>query len=476
MKIRLKLTLWYYAVTFSILILFSTGTYLGIQHLLFLAFDEELNIVVDSIERSYNDVSDDFTELDDIPRSINPFAEYYLTLNNKSGELVFVSNLAKKISLSIPLADSIKEKGYTKHVKAEIIADSLKGNNNEVTFRIISRQLFHNGRRIGWATIGMPITQIEDSLNEFVIVLIFAVFGGIILIGIGGYYLTTKSLRPIDLITNRARQISHSNLSERMQIYNEDDELGKLSLVLNELFDRLQKAFMSQKEFLADAAHELKTPLSVLRLHWESEINNPALTLDLKEKLVQDIETISRLSHLINNLLLLSKTESIASNFEFRSEKLDEILNEVITDSDILAKFKNQELVLVDSCAAEISGDKLRLYQLFFNLVDNAIKYSPEGENIFISLRIEGNNAIVEVKDNGSGIPPEDLPNIFNRFYRVYKDRARKSGGSGLGLAISKLIVESHEGRIEVISEPSKGSTFKVILPLAGKQIVKSPQ
>jgi signal transduction histidine kinase len=289
------------------------------------------------------------------------------------------------------------------------------------------------------------------------------------LIGIGGFYLTTKSLRPIDIITNRARQISHSNLADRIKIYNEDDELGKLSIVLNDLFDRLHKAFISQQEFLADAAHELKTPLSVLRLHWESEINNPALTLDLKEKLVQDVETISRLSHLINNLLLLSKTESITANFEFKSLNLDEILSEVIADADILAKFKEQEIVIVDSSAAEISGDKLRLYQLFFNLVDNAVKYSPERENIYISLRVEGDSAIVEIKDNGSGIPPEDLPNIFERFYRVHKDRARKSGGSGLGLAISKLIVESHGGSIEVASELTKGSTFRVILPILNK-------
>jgi signal transduction histidine kinase len=469
MKIRYKLTFWYYAVTFSILLLFSAGIYLGIQHLLFLAFDEELNIVVDSIERSFDETTNDFTELDEIPKSINPFADYYLILHDNSGEPVFVSNLAKQIYLDIPLPDSRVQKGYTKHVKAKIIADSLNSNNNEVTFRIISRQIYHNRKKTGWVTIGLPITQIEDSLNQFLIVLIFAVSGGIILIGIGGFYLTTKSLRPIDIITKRARQISHSNLSERIQIYNEDDELGKLSLVLNDLFDRLHKAFISQQEFLADAAHELKTPLSVLRLHWESEINNPSLTLELKEKLVQDVETISRLSHLINNLLLLSKTESITTNFEFKTVELDEILTEVITDSDILAKFKNQELVLVDSCKAQISGDKPRLYQLFFNLVDNAVKYSPEGEKIYISLRIEGNSAIVEIKDNGAGIPSEDLPNIFNRFYRVHKDRARKSGGSGLGLSISKLIVESHGGTIEVLSEPPKGSTFKVILPLAGK-------
>jgi signal transduction histidine kinase len=465
-KIRYRLTFWYYAVTLTILLLFSVGVYLGAQHLLYMAFDEELNIVVDSIERGYNENSNDFDELNRIPKSLNPFAEYYLTIHDKNGNPVYESGITQKVYLEIPLSKSVIEKGYTEHIKAKIIKDSLNiFPDKEITFRIISRQLFYKQTRIGWATIGLPITQIEDSLQQFLFVLLIAVFGALILIGVGGFYLTSKSLHPVDLITRRAKQISHSNLSERIEVKNEDDELGQLSTVLNDLLDRLHKAFISQQEFLADAAHELKTPLSILRLHWESEINNPNLTLELKEKLVQDVETITRLSHLINNLLLLSKTEAVNLNFELKNVRLDEILEEVVTDASILAKFKGQEIVIVDFIPVMVNGDKLRLYQLFFNLIDNAIKYSPENESILISLRIKDDYAIIEIKDNGSGIPPNDTPNIFKRFYRVQKDRARRSGGSGLGLAICKLIVESHGGSIEVISELKKGSTFKVKLP-----------
>lgn len=468
MKIRYRLTLWYYAVTFAILLVFSIGIYLGVEQLLYQAFDEDLNIVVESIQRSYDEKSDNFNELNEIPKSINPFADYYLIVYNKSGDSVFSSNLAKRIFLEVPVPKSSIEKGYIRHVRAKMIDDLIDGkSNNGITFRVISHQLFFNNKIIGWVIIGLPINQIQDSMQQLLIVLLFAVFAGLILIGLGGFYLTKKSLAPVDLITRRARQISHSNLTERIEIKNEGDELGQLSVVLNDLLERLHKAFVSQKEFMADVAHELKTPLSILRSHWETEINNPALTLELKEKLVQDVETITRLSHLINNLLLLSKTEAVSTNFEFKTVQLDVILSEVIADAGILAQIKSQEIVTVDLNPAEITGDKLRLYQLFFNLLDNAIKYSPENGKIFISLRIQSGIAVVEIKDNGEGIPQGDISKIFDRFYRVHKDRARRSGGSGLGLSICKLITESHMGTIEVRSEPGKGSSFFVKLPLS---------
>jgi signal transduction histidine kinase len=235
--------------------------------------------------------------------------------------------------------------------------------------------------------------------------------------------------------------------------------------VLNNLLDRLQRAFTAQQQFLADAAHELKTPLSVLRAHWESELNNENLSLDIKEKLVQDIETISRLSHLISNLLLLSKTEAVRSAFEIKTVQLDEIIGEVLSDAQILAEMKSQHIEVVDLQPVKILGDRIRLYQLFFNIMDNAIRYSDNSGRIWISLKTKDHWNVIEIRDNGPGIPQEDLPFIFDRFYRAQKDRARKTGGSGLGLSICQLIVHSHDGEIEVESEIGKGSIFRVKLP-----------
>ena len=164
---------------------------------------------------------------------------------------------------------------------------------------------------------------------------------------------------------------------------------------------------------------------------------------------------------------MLTQTEAPDSNLDLAPLELDKLLREVISDADILARARNQEILIVEMAPSVVRGDRGRLYQLFFNLVDNAIKYTPEGGKIWVSLRLENRWALTEIRDNGPGIPAEDLPHIFKRFYRVKKDRARKTGGSGLGLAICQLITESHGGAIGAESTIGAGSTFRVKLPLA---------
>lgn len=470
MKIRLRLALWYFGVTLFILLLFLLGTYLGMRQLLFSALDKELDIVIESIEKSYDPETGVFQGLENNPINLSQqLKKFYLVVLDASENPVFYSLLAQQVDLNIPLARDKIEINSFAHLEPEKIPSlRLNGKTKRrayVSFRAISRKLFYEEMRIGWVIIALPIADVEDSLEHLFILL---AGGGVVvacLIGVGSFFLTRQALSPIRTIIRKARQISHSHLDERIDIYNRADELGQLSMVLNDLFERLQKAFESQKQFLADAAHELKTPLSILRSHWESEINNPEVPLELKEKIVQDVENITRLSHLINNLLLLSQTEQIESNFEFNSLKLHALLQEVISDAQMMAEAKSQQLHIVQLAPVTIRGDRNRLYQLFFNLIDNALKYTPEGGKIWISLRIENEQALAEVRDNGPGIPQKDLPHIFKRFYRVQKDRARKSGGSGLGLSICQLIVEAHKGIIEAESEIGKGSVFRVRLP-----------
>ncbi len=450
-----------------ILLLFSLATYWGMQRVMFQALDKELDVVANSIERSYDPFFNRFEELDVFHENFNRFLEYYLIVYNQNGQQIYSSPLTKFITLDVPLSRDLTETGYTIETKvSERISLLNPGPNGETTFRLINRQLQFRGRRIGWITIGLSIGRIEQSMENLLKVILGAIFISIILLASSGYFLTRKALDPVNLITMKANQISQDNLDQRIKVPVEKDELGQLARVLNNLLDRLQKAFLTQQQFLGDAAHELKTPLSVLRSHWESELNNPGLSNEIKEKLVQDIETLTRLSHMISNLLLLAQTEEIHSRFDFKSVQLDELLDEVLSDAKILAEIKSQTIELVDLQPVRVLGDQMRLYQLFFNLLDNAIKFTPEAGNIWISLRVDQDNAFIEIRDNGPGIAPEDLPNIFNRFFRVQKDRARKTGGSGLGLSICKLIVETHQGKIQVESKLALGSTFRVSLPV----------
>ena len=468
MKIRIRLTLWFFATSLLILLVFSLGTYWGMQRLLYEALDKELNVLASSIERSYDPLFDKFSELDLFFENANYFPEYYLKVYDKNADPVYVTPLCSNLSFDISLPQDKIETGYTLKSKVtKIIPFLASGPEGETTFRLISRQLFYQKQRVGWVIVGLPIQRIKDSMEHLLNVLLSSILASLILLAFAGYWLTRKALHPVEVITKKANRISMNNLEERIQVPLENDELGQLSRVLNNLLDRLQKAFVSQQQFLADAAHELKTPLSILRVHWESELNNAALSLEMKEKLVQDIETISRLSHLINNLLLLSKTEAVRSTFEFNPVQIEEVMNEVLGDARVLASMKSQQIEVVNLQPVKIIGDRTRLYQLFFNLLDNAIRYSPESGKIWISVATQETWNVIEIRDNGQGIPPEDLPHIFDRFYRAKKDRARKTGGSGLGLSICQLIVKSHDGEIEVQSENGKGSIFRIKLPLA---------
>jgi signal transduction histidine kinase len=467
MKIRIRLTIWYFVVTFLILIIFSYGIFLGMRHLVYRALDKDLFILINTIERSFDPFLGRFGILQLQTDSIDRFAEFYLIIYSSTGKPIYASYLAQKISLNTPPL-------HEQFSKAYMLKTNIQGNipfirtksNGEVTFRVIVQKLYYENNPIGWVTVGLPLVRMQDTIEKLQFSLVFAIIISVGLIAVGGYFLTQKALNPVEAINLKANQISYTNLKERIEIQNPKDELGQLSLTLNNLFERLQRAFESQQQFLSDAAHELKTPLAILRAHWESELNNPELPLPIKEKFVHDIETITRLNHLINNLLLLSKSETFQSDFECCPLRLDEVLKGVIDDAIVLAENKSQKIEVVELQEVMVQGDKIRLYQLFFNLVDNAMKYSPEESTIWISLHKEEPWAVVKVRDNGAGIAAEHLPHIFERFYRVEKDRARKTGGSGLGLAICKLIAERHQGSIEVESTVGKGTVFTVKLPI----------
>ncbi len=462
MKIRMRLTLWYFSITFLILLIFSGGIYWSMRHLLFRTLDQELRNIVDAIQSSYNPKIKKF----EIIEKINPFTEYYVIIYNVSGEPSYQSPISQHISLDIPLSNRHVQLEKTLervvHRSTRWLHPDKKG---EIVFRGINRKIFYKNQQIGWVTVALSIEEIEESIAQLIKVTLFSMFIAIFIIAAGAYILTRKALFPVEVMTRRANQISHSNLNQRIEVVHPNDELGQLAATLNDLLNRLERAFTSQQGFLQDSAHELKTPLSILRAHWESELNNPAVSDEMKEKLIHDIETISRLTHLINNLLLLSQTEDIRSSFVFETISLDTLLKDVFEDATTLAELKEQEILLLNMPDVKVQGDRMRLYQLFFNILENAIKYTDKKGKIILSLALQNEKAIIKIQDNGPGIPIQDLPHIFDRFYRVKKDRSRKTGGSGLGLAICKIIAESHDGKIEAESEVGKGSVFSVTLP-----------
>jgi len=273
-------------------------------------------------------------------------------------------------------------------------------------------------------------------------------------------------LRPIDRMTRKARQISAENLGERLPVVNPEDELGRLATVMNSMLERLQRAFEELRRFTADAAHELRTPLTAIRSVGEVGMQNHKSPEEYREIIGSMLEETDRLSRLVDNLLFLTRAD--ASRITLNREEV-RLLDEISRVAELLqplAEEKDQRISVEGQKTVRVSVDRLVFREALINILDNAIKYSPRGGRI--SVRVSPgpkDGGVVEISDNGPGIPPEHRAKIFERFYRVDKGRSRAMGGTGLGLSIARWAVEVHGGHIELESQVGKGSTFRIVLP-----------
>jgi len=279
-----------------------------------------------------------------------------------------------------------------------------------------------------------------------------------------GAALAQTALAPIDAITRTAQQINRTqDLSRRIAVQMPQDEIGRLTATVNDMLDRIQSMFDRQRQFLADVSHELRTPLTTIRGELDIMGRSDCLDTEALQAMTDESE---RMSRLIGDLLLLARAQDNAVELERRPVELDTLLLDVYRQARTLAG-NVQVVKLGHEDAATVIGDRDRLKQLLLNLATNALSHSPPGTQVTLSLRRDGEWARLEVADEGPGIPPGDLPHIFDRFYRVDKARSRHSGGTGLGLSIVRWIATAHGGEVRVDSAPERGTTFSVILPLA---------
>ncbi len=318
----------------------------------------------------------------------------------------------------------------------------------------------------GWVEVVIPISEEKKILSHIALLMASLGFAIVLFLFFSGRFLARKTLAPVEQIRRQVDSIYEKNLSKRIVSPNPSDEIGQLAATFNLLLQRLEKAFDSQKQFIADASHELKTPLAILRSHWEKLAAQKDIPVGHRIRIQSDIDELARLSSLINNLLLLASTGNKISFDELPLLNFSELCHALHEDILVLAENKNLQIAAVIDEDIFVKGDKTRLYQLLLNLADNAVKYTPQNEWIDISLQHGDKYAEFTIKDNGIGIADENLPHVFERFYRVDKSRSRKTGGYGLGLAVCKTIVEAHNGTISINSNPHRGTTLVVKIPL----------
>lgn len=337
----------------------------------------------------------------------------------------------------------------------------------ETRWRVYSQPILSSGgQRVVWLQVAQSLTSLEKALENLRTQMFLGLPLVLALTGLGGYWLADRALRPIDRITRTAQAISASQLSQRIGYVGPQDEVGRLATTFDRMLDRLQTTLERERRFTADAAHELRTPLTALKGRLGLLWNRPRTVAEY-ESALHDLEwEVDRLIHLSADLLLLARLDQRKLPWQPEMLDLSELLHAVAEQVWPLANAKGLTLLAEEvPSGLSIVGDADHLIRLFLNLMENAVKYTPSGGQVILKAGKEQAGMWVAVSDTGPGIPPEHLPHLFERFYRVEEARSRGSGGAGLGLAIAYEIARSHGGTIEVTSQMGQGTTFTVHLP-----------
>jgi heavy metal sensor kinase len=332
-------------------------------------------------------------------------------------------------------------------------------------FRFTLQKIEANGH-VFIATTGIPTDEVVETLGLFrSYLLMFAPLLFLVAAG-GGYWLSRRALSPVDALVRTAREIGGTNLSTRLQKIHTGDELQRLSDTLNEMLDRIEAAFLRITQFTADASHELRTPVSLIRTEAELALRRSRGEAEYQESLRHILLESERTTALIEQLLSLARADSGRETLQMEPVNLREMLRGVVEGWQHVATIRNLQFsVNLAGTETRVMGDETALRRLAGILLDNALKYTPPPGSVNLALETRAQSVVMTVRDSGMGIAPEDHRKIFERFYRVDKARSRAQGGAGLGLAIAHWIVTLHRGTISVESSPGKGATFRVELP-----------
>jgi two-component system, OmpR family, sensor kinase len=476
-SVRVRLTLWYTGVVAVVLILLAVLTYFLYARNIALRTDSNLVELADTFAATFHAELADEIGPDDPQKAAREamaehrFRDVLFAFLDSQGHLLLSS-------LDLPPAPLSNE-----HLTRELFASrgfqtvaSLAGSprpfstvhGGKYGFRAYARPLSAAGQTYILVVLQSLHPQREllhDIRNSFLWIIPVA----LLLAALGGYFLARKSLAPVAAMASQARTIGAANLHDRLGVSNQRDELGQLAISFNGLLDRLEASFERQRRFTADASHELRTPVAILRGESEVTLSRPDRSpAEYREALTILRDESQRLAHIVEDLFTLTRADAGQYPLSPADFYLDELASDVLRHARSLALAK--EITLVPSIEPELlfHGDEALIRRLLLNLLDNAIKYMPQGGKVTLECKKQGAQYLVNVTDTGPGIPPELQPRIFERFFRADEARSRSetdSGGAGLGLSIARWIAEAHHGQLELARSDASGTTFTVTLP-----------
>jgi len=331
-------------------------------------------------------------------------------------------------------------------------------------FRIMTEPVRVQGQRL---LVRAAVAEAPARAHVRALWLELLVLSGSVLVlgGLGGYMLAHRALGPLARMAENARRITAEQLHERLPAERSSSELDQLRDAFNDTLARLERSFEQLRRFSADASHELRTPLTALRSVGEVGLRRARTVDDYREVVGSMLEEVDRLARLADELLTLARWEAGEDKLRTEAVDLAAVAREVVDQLSVLAEERQQAIEIRTNGFAVVAGDRLALRQAVMNLVDNAIKYSPEGTRVIVETGTMADRVFLGVKDQGPGIAPEHRDRVFERFYRVDKSRSREMGGTGLGLSLVKWAAEAHGGHVELETEEGRGSTFRMLLP-----------
>ncbi len=454
--LRTRLTVWYVLVLGLTLLLFSGYLYLKLKHSLLVERQAALQ-VASAQARTY------FQDYDENEKPAFPNTEEYHNTARHLSQSGFAVRIITSKGKVLDGFGEYRELPIQLPIRLGYVTLPTK----KPQWYIYSQQIkADNGTIISWLQVGLSLESEQKTLSSFSKEIILGLPLVLFLAALGGLFLSNQALRPINRIVQTAQSISANDLSRRINYRGVADEVGRLAITFDRMLDRLQDAFDRERRFIADASHELRTPMTAIKGRIDVTLNRVRSPIEYENTLQALQQEVDRVIRLSTDLLFLARLDRGRLSWQTETLDLGELLATIIEQLQPLAELRNILLSADIQSGLSIKGEIDYLIRLFLNLLDNAIKYTPPGGKV--RVRVQGKEAQVwvAVSDTGVGIAPEHLPHLFDRFYRVETSRSRNTGGAGLGLAIAKEIARSHGGTLSVQSQIGVGTTFTVQLPL----------
>jgi len=391
------------------------------------------------------------------------YTPYWLRIFDGQGNIVFASELVERVDLPLRKVDD----GYTVDTDIPLRQIVPELDEDELTaFRVKNFPYTIGGQKYLFQ-IARPIESFSEEITELFITIGIGLAVAAISLILVSYFVAGRILRPIQQINRTANEINEKTLDKRIPLGEQRDEIFDLSSSLNTMFDRLQYSFLRQKEFVANASHELKTPITMLRLSLEEELQDQGTPEVSQQRLEAQLKTLLRMSRLVKNLLDLSALE-FSETLAFEKFFLNDLVDSIVEDFQPLTQQQNIRLTMQMDDRITVNAERSKIKRVFINLLENAVKYNRENGEIRMQVHTASQNNKVHVTlfNTGPGIPVADHERVFDQFYRVEKSRATSLGGSGLGLTIVKRIVELHGGDISLQSKPGEWTQIEMMLPI----------